>query len=174
LITKFSRIRVDFEFSDQNYSRSIFNINYFQSNNTLDFLFNYYNEKDDKNRLLAFSLTQEDKIVLKNAGDDLDNAFTSRTDSVVFSSDIILYKKVTAADDVGQLHEIFKYSSSPDSVYFNVQFSEVGTGRGNYMLLNTTANGRIYKWVSPVNGQLQGNYSLFLYSKPRTKKVWSR
>lgn len=174
LITKFSRIRVDFEFSDQNYSRSIFNVNHFQANNSLDFSFNYYSEKDDRNRPLAFSLSQEDKIVLKNAGDDLDNAFTSRTDSVVFSPDIILYKKTSATDDVGLIHEIFKYSSSPDSAYFNVQFSEVGIGRGNYVLLNTTANGRIYEWISPVSGQLQSNYEpISLLKAPNQKSMFT-
>jgi len=174
LITKFSRIRVDFEFSDQNYSRSIFNVNHFQSNDVLDFAISYYNEKDDRNRPLIFDLSQEEKIVLRNAGDDLDRATTSRVDSVVFNPDIILYRKTTGRDDLGLTHEFFQYSTNPDSAYFNVQFSQLGLGRGNYILLNTTANGRIYEWVAPVNGQLQGSYEpISLLRAPNQKNMFT-
>ena len=172
LITKFSRIKVDFEFSDKNYTRSIFSLNHFQTNDILDFSFNYYNEKDDKNRPLIFDLSQEEKIALGNAGDDLNNAFTSRTDSVIFNPDIVLYRKTIGIDNLGMPHEIFQHSTNPDEAYFNVQFSEVGMGQGNYILLNSTSNGRIYEWIAPINGQLQGSYEpISLLKAPNQKSM---
>ncbi len=172
LITKFSRIRVDFEFSDQNYSRSIFQASHQQSNDIFDFAVNYYSEKDNRNRPLVFDLSQEEKLVLAAAGDNLNDAFTSSTDSISFSPDLILYRKTVGVDNLGGLHDIFQHSTNPDSAFFNVRFSEVGAGNGNYMLLNSTANGRIFQWVAPVNGQLQGNYEpISLLNAPNQKSM---
>lgn len=42
------------------------------------------------------------------------------------------------------------------------------------MLLNTTANGRIYEWVSPISGQLQGNYEpISLLKAPNQKSMFT-
>ena len=158
LITEFTRIRVDFEFSDQNYTRSIFQASHYQANDRFNFALNYYNEKDNRNQPLAFELSAEERRILANAGDRLNEAFTSRADSVAFTQELVLYRKTVAFDAQSGPFEIFQFSTNPDSAFFNVQFSEVGQGNGNYVLLNTTANGRIYEWVSPVNGQAQGNF----------------
>ncbi|KYG76064.1 hypothetical protein [Roseivirga spongicola] len=158
LITKFTRIRVDYEYSDQNYSRSIIQASHYQRNDKLNFAFNYYNEKDNRNQPLLFDLSDEEKVILANAGDDLDNAVTSRVDSVEYNPDLILYRKTEGQDALGVNYDIYQYSTNPDSAFFDVRFTEVGFGGGNYVLRNTTANGRIYDWVAPVNGQAQGNY----------------
>ena len=172
LITKFSRIRVDFEFSDQNYSRSILQASHYQSNEKIDFSFNYYGEKDNRNQPLAFDLSLEEKRILANAGDNLNQAVTSRVDSVEYTPDIILYRKTTGFDNLGNPFDIFEYSTNPDSAFFNVQFSLVGQGSGNYVLTNSTTNGRIYDWVAPINGQLQGNYEpVSLLNAPNQKQM---
>ncbi|WP_141719803.1 hypothetical protein [Roseivirga misakiensis] len=158
LITKFTRIRVDYEFSDQNYTRSIFQASHYQSNDVVNFSFNFYNEKDNRNQPLAFDLTGDEKRILANAGDNLDQAITSRADSVGFTQDIILYRRTTGFDAGNNPFDIFQYSTNPDSAFFNVQFTEVGAGMGNYVLLTSTANGRIYEWIAPINGAPQGNY----------------
>ncbi len=91
VITQFTRIRADYEFVDQNYSRFIFQAAHQQSNEMFSFGLHYYSEKDNKSRPLAFDLSQEEKRILANAGDDLSNAFTSRVDSVAFNADKVLY-----------------------------------------------------------------------------------
>mgnify|MGYP003109593845 FL=1 len=172
LITKFSRIRIDFEFSDQNYSRSILQASHYQSNDKLDFSFNYYGEKDNRNQPLAFDLSLEEKRILADAGDDLDQAFTSRVDSIEYRPDFVLYRKTIGTDNLGNEFDIFQYSTNPDSAFFNVQFTLVGQGSGNYVLTNSTTNGRIYKWTAPVNGQLQGNYEpISLLNAPNQKQM---
>ena len=60
LITQFSRIRVDFEFADQNYSRSIVQASHYQSNDKLNFSLNFYRERDNRNQPLAIDLTDEE------------------------------------------------------------------------------------------------------------------
>lgn len=158
LITQFSRIRVDFEFSDRNYTRSILQASHYQSNDKLNFALNYYREKDNRNQPLAFDLSDEEKLILANVGDDLDRAFTTRVDSLGYTPDLVLYRKTEGMDNLGNIYDIFQYSTNPDSAHFAVQYTEVGQGMGNYVLINATANGRIYEWVAPINGELQGNY----------------
>lgn len=158
LITQFSRIRVDFEFSDQNYTRSILQASHYQYNDKFNFALNFYREKDNRTQPLSFELSNQEQIILSNAGDDLSQAVTSRVDSLGFTPDLILYRKTQGTDNLGNTFDIFQYSTNPDSAHFTVQFSELGLNQGNYILLNTTANGRIFEWIAPVDGVLQGNY----------------
>lgn len=158
LITQFTRIRVDYEFSDQNYSRSIFLVDHEQANERFNFGVSYYSEKDNRNRPLAFDLSFDEREILANAGDNLDQAFTTRADSVAYDENLILYRTTTGFDDQNRPYDIYEYSTNPDSAFYNVQFSEVGQGNGNYVLKNTTANGRVYEWVAPVAGVPSGNY----------------
>ncbi len=174
LITQFTRIRVDFEFSDQNYTRSIFQASHYQSNEKLNFSLNYYSEKDNRNQPLSFELSNEEKRILADAGDDLNQAFTSRVDSVGFTPDLILYRRTTARDANDVAYEVFQYSTDPDSAFFDVQFTEVGSMQGNYRLLSTTANGRIYEWVAPVNGVVQGNFEpISILNAPNQKSMFT-
>ncbi len=172
LITQFTRIRVDYEFSDQNYSRSIVQASHYQANEKVNFAFNYYSEKDNRTQPLLFDLTDEEKVILANVGDDLDNAFTTRVDSVAYNPDLILYRKTTGTDALGMTYPIYQYSTNPDSAFFDVRFTEVGSGNGNYILRNTTANGRIYDWIAPVNGQAQGKYEpIAILNAPNQKSM---
>ena len=172
LITRFTRIRVDYEFSDQNYSRSIVQASHYQENDRLNFAFNYYSEKDNRSQPLLFDLSDEEKLILANAGDNLDMAVTSRVDSIAYNIDLILYRKSTGRDALGGIYPIYQYSTNPDSAYFDVRFTEVGSGNGNYILRNTTANGRVYDWVAPVNGQAQGNYEpIAILNAPNQKSM---
>lgn len=174
LITQFTRIRVDFEFSDQNYTRSIFQASHYQQNDRLSLSLNYYSEKDNRNQPLSFELSDEEKRILADAGDNLDQAFTSRVDSIGFTPDLILYRRTTANDVNNIAYEIFQYSTNPDSAFFSVQFSEVGPMRGNYLLLSTASNGRIYEWVAPVNGVAQGNFEpISILNAPNQKEMFT-
>ncbi len=174
VITQFTRIRVDYEFSDQNYSRFIVQAGHQQSNDKVNFGLHFYNEKDNRNQPLAFDLSQEEKEILANAGDDLNSAVTSRVDSVAFNPDLILYRQTTGIDASNVVYDIFEYSTNPDSAFYLVEFSQVGLGRGNYILTNSTSNGRIYQWVPPLNGQAQGDYEpVSLLNAPNQKRMFT-
>lgn len=159
VITKFSRIRIDFEFSDRNYNRSILETSHYFESAKSDFHFNFYQEKDNRNQPLSFDLSNEDKQELSLIGDDLTRALISGSDSVGFNENLILYKSLDTLDLSGQLQSIFKFSTNPDSAKFSVSFAEVGNGNGDYILLNTTTNGRVYQWQSPDNGLPQGRFA---------------
>lgn len=53
---------------------------------------------------------------------------------------------------------VFVYSTNPDSARFRLNFSYLGPGQGNYIPAQSAANGRVYRWVAPVNGIPQGSY----------------
>ena len=48
----------------------------------------------------------------------------------------------------------------------------MGQGNGNYRVKNSTANGRVFDWVAPVNGQSQGNYEpIAILNAPNQKSM---
>ena len=158
LITQFSRIRIDYEYSDQNYSRTIAAASHYQEMGRVSLFVNAYSEKDNRNRPLLLDLSNEDKILLSNIGDELNQAVISSADSVEFSNELILYEQVDTTNLDGINTEIYRYSNNPERAAYKVTFSNVGLGNGNYIQAQTTANGRVFEWVSPINGVPQGQF----------------
>jgi len=145
LITKDKRITIEFQYSDKNYARSIVeSINLFSVNDWKVHL-NVYSEQDSKNQPLQQDLMQSEKDLLAQVGDDLLAAIAPSADSVDFSADQVLYKKV---DSLGYT-PVYVNSNNPDSAYYRLIFSNVGIGNGNYIEEGFSAFGRLYKWVAP-------------------------
>ncbi|MGD1960321.1 MAG: hypothetical protein ACFB2Y_15785 [Fulvivirga sp.] len=158
LITEFSRIRIDYEYSDQNFNRTISTASHQQTLGKLKLGVHTYSEADNRNRPLTFDLTNDNKQLLSEVGDDLDRAVASGVDSVAFSPEIVLYAQKDTTDSDGNPTRIFQYSTDPDSAFFNVAFSDVGAGNGNYVQIQSTANGRVFQWISPLSGVPQGQF----------------
>lgn len=158
VITQFTIIRVDYEYAEQFYSRS--NLSAYQSvsNEKVKVFANYYRERDNPNTSFGFSLNEDDLVQLRGIGDNIDQAFITGFDSVQFSENRILYIQKDTIDQDGLSQTIFEYSRNPSTKLFSASFTDVGFGNGDYVLRQTTANGRIYEWVSPQGGQAQGNY----------------
>lgn len=165
LITRYSRVKVDYEYSDRNYSRSIISGSHIQRIGALNLFANYYNEKDNPNRPLAFDLSDEDKRYLSELG-HAHQGVISGADSVLYNPNIVRYKKV---DTLGY-SPVYVFSTHPDSAVFNVSFSDVGQGNGNYTLEEAHINGRIYLWVAPINGVPQGRYEPIIAIPTPTQK----
>lgn len=158
LITQFSIIRVDFEYSEQYYTRTSTSVAQSLHQEKWDIRFNYYSEKDNNAGTLGFQPSSNDLAILQAIGDNVSQAQISGTDSVGFDLNRILYRKLDTLDLDGDQQEIFEYSTNPDSAFFEVSFNEVGFGNGDYVLLSTTSNGRIFQWISPQGGVSQGNF----------------
>ena len=159
LITQFSRIRVTFEYSDQSYSRSIMAMRQELIGRRFSLAVDFYREKDDLNRPLSFTLTQEDQRRMSEAGDDDLPVPISSAVQVPFSAQRVLYIKKDTLDATGNFQEIFQYSRDSSQALFQVSFAEVGLGRGDYELVENDVNGRVYQWISPQLGQSVGSYS---------------
>ena len=158
LITKDSRIVAEFEYSDKNYARSLIFLNNEFESNKLKIKFNLYSEQDSKNQPLSLDLDSTRKAVMANAGDSLQNAVFPTADSIAFNTNIVLYQKKDTVTISGT-YTIYVYSTNKDSAYWQVNFSDVGANRGDYIADISSANGRVFKWVNPIGGIPQGNYA---------------
>lgn len=152
-ITSEMRIAVEYQYSNQNYTRLVTYAGGSHESKKWSFGSYLYSENDLKNQPLQQSLTTEQAQILADAGDnpDLMVAPSAYVDS--YSDNKILYKK-TQVNTV----EVFEYSNNPDDVLYNVRFSQVSANKGNYVLKNSAAIGRIYEYIEPLNGIPQGNY----------------
>ena len=158
IITKDKRIVVEFQYSDQNYSRSLFNASNVIKNEKGGFFVNFYSEQDMKFQQLQQILTEEQKTLLINVGDSLQNAISLIIDTVEYTTSQVLYKPQDTTIS-STPYTYYEYSTDPDSAIYYLGFSNVGTGNGYYILSNTTsANGRVYEWIPPIDGVPQGDY----------------
>ena len=157
LITKDKRIIVEFQYSDQNYNRSLLTSSSEISNNKGKMFFNFYTEQDMKFQQLNQSLSNEELQLLSDVGDSLELAISPRIDTVTFNSNQVLYKKTDTLIE-SKIYSFYEHSNNPDKAIYNLGFSNVGEGNGNYILSTSSANGRVFEWVPPFNNQPQGMY----------------
>ena len=165
LITKDKRIVVEFQYSDKNYARSLFQFSDYYKSEKLNLRFDIYSEQDAKNQSLQQDLTDEQIDVLTQVGDSTNLAVASSVAEVEFSENQVLYKKI---DSLGQ--EIYVYSTNPDSAIYNLSFSVVGPDMGSYDQKQTTTNGRVFEWVGFGNGSYE---PLILLVTPKKKQMLS-
>lgn len=158
IITKDKRIVVEFQYSDQNYGRSLFNASNVIKNKKGRFFVNFYSEQDMKYQQLQQELSSEQKTLLKSVGDSLQKAISLGIDTVEYTTKQVLYKRQdTTISSIPFTY--YEYSTDPDSAIYSLGFSNVGMGNGYYIISNTTsANGRVYEWVPPIDGVPQGDY----------------
>jgi len=172
LITKDKRIIVEFEYSERSYARFlIYSSNEFTSVKG-NYFINIYSENDDRNQTLQQDLSQEEKNKLASIGDGIEDAVVPRTDSISFRDTEVLYRKTDSLVN-GQFYSpVYIYSTNPDSAFFRLGFSYVGTGKGYYEPAQSAANGKVYQWHAPVNGNLQGSYEpVVLLITPKKKQL---
>lgn len=158
LITKDKRIQVEFEYADRNFLNSLFYItDQVNFSDKLKLNLAWYSNNDAKNSSLNQTLDNNQKQFLNDIGDSISNAYYPVAVRDTFSVSKILYVK---ADTVvnGQLFSIYRYKSSYDTAMYNLSFTDVGAGRGNYVASYNAANGKVYEWTAPVNGLPQGNF----------------
>ena len=155
LITKDKRINVEFQYSDRNYASYLMSAGMEYSSKKLKMATHFYKESDLKDQPLDQDLSDAQKQLLYNIGDSLHLAISPKADSVVFNGTEVLYKKI---DSLGY-SPVYVYSTHPDSAHYRLSFSMVGSGNGDYIQIKSAANGRVFKWVAPINGVHQGDYA---------------
>ena len=153
-ITKDSRIVIEFQYSDQNYARSLVQTSTTYHSARTDLWINAYSEQDAKNQTLQQDLSLSQKKLLSQIGDTLELAQTNSIDSIGYFENQVLYKMV---DSLG-FDSVLVYSVNPDSAVYRAVFTYVGPGKGDYVFGSFNALGRVYEWVAPVAGIPQGDY----------------
>ena len=160
LITKDSRIQVEFEYSNQNYLNSMLYANdEFTIKNKLKLSIGAYSNADAKNSSINQALTTDQKQYLSQIRNNIDSAVYPNAVLDTFSVNKILYRKTDTT--YNGIHDtIYVYSVNKNDSLYNLSFTNVGTGNGNYTILdNGNANGRVFQWVPPLNGVKQGDWA---------------
>ena len=148
-ITNDMRIRVEFQFSNRNYTRFISYEKAEYKTNNVELSGYFYNENDVKNQPIQVNLTAAQKQILANAGNNTNLMVGESAYPDVFDANRILYKKVQSGTN-----EYFEYSTNENDNLFTVTFSNVNNNEGDYILSETFANGNVFVYV----GANLGNY----------------
>lgn len=141
LITNNSRITVDFEYTDRKYSRTLIagynKLEFFKKRLSLGL--SYINETDNENRTIDFTLSDSDRVVLRNAGNDRYKAVKSgvslagRDSTGRGTGAYVMADTVINNDTV----KFYRFAPGDSNAVYNIVFSYVGYGRGDYNSLST-------------------------------------
>ncbi len=158
LISKDSRIIVEFEYSDRNYNRFMLTTNHEITTKNSSYYIRYFSDADAKNQPVDQNIDADRRIFLSQIGDNLDRAMFPSFDSLVFDNGQVRYRMTDTIINGQTYDSIFVYSVNPAVAVYLVGFSQVGQNQGNYIKQINSANGKVYQWMAPENGIPQGNY----------------
>jgi hypothetical protein len=159
MITKDSRVIVEYEFNDRNYLNSLlYATQELKVNNKLQIQLNAYSNQDAKNQAFQQELDDGQKLFLSKLSADVTSAYLPnvRLDTSLVTK--VAYKITDTFLNGIFFDSIYVFSTNKDSAKYQVGFSFVGQGKGNYTTGPNVANGRVFVWVPPINGMPQGSY----------------
>lgn len=159
LITKDKRIVAEFQYITKSYSRSLYFVGEELSiGKNQSIYFNFYSEQDNKNRPLQQQLSTEQVKYLSQIGDTISKAIYNSAVLSSFNTTEVFYRKKDTIVGSVLYKDVFEYSTNPDSAKYKVTFTYVGPNKGYYKQVPSAANGKVFQWIAPVNGVLQGDY----------------
>jgi hypothetical protein len=158
MITKDSRIQIEFEYADRNY----LNANFYASqeiavSNRFKLRIGAFHNSDAKSSPINQTLDARQKQFLFEIGDSVGRALYPTVQTDTFSANRILYEKVYF-NNGGITDSFYRYSQDPSLARFSLSFTSLGENKGNYVPDFNGANGKVYRYVAPVNGLKQGSY----------------
>lgn len=161
MITRYSRIVAEFQYSDRNYARSVVQSSAGFKKGTWQFNARFFSEQDHKNQPFQQSLEGFDSLndrsageVLAAAGDNISEAYIPRIRRLnAFDPSRVMYRQ--EINPTGDTIFVFTEDPASDSVFYDLIFSLVGQGKGSYrQIARSNANGRAFEWV----GEGLGDY----------------
>ena len=160
LISKDSRIQIEFEYSDRNFLNSqVYANDELNFKNKLLVSVGAYSNSDAKNTSINQVLDIKQKQYLADIGDGVDTAFYTSAVKDTFAFNKILYKQIDTLYNVDKHADIFVFTTDSLPDLYNVSFTYLGPGKGNYMPLFNATNGKVFNWIAPdINGVKQGDW----------------
>lgn len=152
-ITSEMRINIEYQFSDRNYTRFVTYAGGQHERKKWRLGGFVYSENDVKSQPVQQALSEEQAQILVNAGDDIKKMEAPSAVAETFSENKILYRIITLNGG-----PVYEFSTDATIQLYNVKFLLKGNNLGNYVIKNANAIGKIFEYVAPINGVLQGNY----------------
>ncbi|MEX2632910.1 MAG: hypothetical protein WD267_02675 [Balneolales bacterium] len=159
IITDVTRITVDFQYMDDEYTRTLTAANgqtHEMLGGRLVFGASVIREADNINLGTQFQLSDNELETVREAGDDPTRATSSGVDSVGYQrdADFILYSRVDTVFQ-GETYQIYRNIPGDSSGVYQVRFGRVGEGQGSYRRAGRAVNGIVYEWVGPGMGNYE-------------------
>ncbi len=154
MITKDSRIQVEFEYADRNFlNANLYGSQEFEIGDKLKLRIGAFNNSDAKNSQINQSLDTKQIQFLADLGDSIQKAFYPAVVLDSFATGKILYEKIYIG-----LDSFYRYSTNPVVAKYSLSFADVKQGNGDYVPDFNGANGKVYRYVPPVAGVKQGQF----------------
>lgn len=153
LITDNSRITVEYLYANRSYSQFLMYAGVEHESEKFRIAGHFYSNGDSKNNPLNENLSDADKQILADAGNNAQEMYNTTAVPAEYDPDKNLYRKITI-DGI----EIFEFSDNPEEELYQVTFTYTGNNNGNYIQSNVEINGKIFQYVPPIDGIRQGNY----------------
>lgn len=137
LVTAYSRITVDYEYAEREYTRSMITADLETAlfDDVLTVGARYIREADDEGSPIDLDFSDEDRDILSAAGDDPQSAARSGVTYVGYDTargaGAGQYLRVDSTV-AGAPYTLYRYAPGSDSATYVISFSFVGQGRGDY------------------------------------------
>jgi len=168
------RVIVEFEYTVQNYFRTLYAIQFNIVSKKYEINVNFYSEQDSKNTTGQIDLDSTSIDILRQAGDDPNAAFRSGVRAFDFENSTLNvgYRKLAHPDFPNDPDKfILRYTDDRDSIEVAATFTEVGIGEGSYQIsLLSGVNGRVYEYVGEGLGAYEPQIALIA---PEQKRAFS-